>query len=448
MSDERCRVTVIGGRKSVDLALPTRTPIAEYAPRLAGMCGAEESEALPAVWSLATAEAAPFAPGDSLEEAGVLDGTVLYLRDCRAEENYDLTVTDLDDQIAAANEDSASWGARHRAQAVVAAGLGACAVAAGTLAVRQEAGLGSVLFWVAGLGSALTAWYATRKSWPVSAAMRQVMALAACPLLAFAGLGGPLHGEVATPVATSVSATAGALAGLVALPAISTVVLQLVTTLAMVLVVPLSVLGADRTGAAAVTTAALLPLIRALPRITSQIAVIAPGDSGARGTTESEEVAAAVRRGNLLLTFLTVLFCTALAGSLVALAVSRDAYALGLLGCASVALLLDAGASRLLSVVGPQLAVAALGLTALAMRVPEVMSPTGASAGLAVFAAGLVLAAWGLGMAFRAVARPGTFADRPRWLSTWASFFIVVCVPLAVGVFGVFERLASAGSSM
>lgn len=439
---------MIGGRKSVNLALPMRAPIAEYVPSLASLCDVEESEAMPPVWSLATAEAPPLDPGDSLEAAGVLDGSVLYLRDCRADENFDVTVTDLDDQIAAANEDSEIWSARHRAQSVVAAGLAASVVAAGVLAVRHEAGVGAGLFPLLGLGSALTAWYASRKSWPVPAPMRQVLALAACPLLAFAGLGGPLEGPVATPVVTSVLAAVGSLAGLVALPAISTVALQLVTTLVMVLVVPLSVLGADRAGSAAVTAAVLLPLVRVLPRITSQIAVIAPGEDPSHGATESEEVAAAVRRGNLLLTFFTVLFCAALAGCLLVLALSRDSYALGLLGCASVALLLDAGSSRMLSVVGPQLALGALGLTVLAMRVPEVAFHAAVPAELAVFGAGAVLAAWGLGMAFRAVARPTTFADRPRWLSTLASFFIVVCVPLAVGVFGVFGWLTNAGSSM
>lgn len=448
MPDERCRVTVIGGRRSINLAIPVRTPISEYAPRLAGMCGEEESEAMPPVWSLATAEAPPIAPGASLEQAGVLDGTVLYLRDCRADEDYDLTVVDLDDQVSAARDDSATWNARHRAQSVVAAGLFGCVLAAGMLAFRHQAVFSFAVFLLVGLGSALTAWFAERKSWPVPSPMRQVLALAACPLLACAGLGGPLHGTVATPVTTSVAAACGALAGLVALPAVSTVVLQLVTTLVMVLVVPLAVFGADRTESAAVTAVVLLPLIRALPRAASQIAVLLPGTPGERRTTESDEVATAVRRSDLLLTFLTVLCALVLGGCLVALGASGGGYALGLLGCVAAASLFEAGSSRLLSVVAPQLAVGTLGLTLLAVRLPEVLLHTAVPGALTAFVVGVVLTGCGLGMAFRAAVRTVDLSERPKWLTGVGTLLVVVCVPLAVGVFGAFGQLAGAGSSL
>ncbi|QID37325.1 hypothetical protein G3260_003724 [Streptomyces albus] len=195
MPDDRCRVTVVGERKSVDLALPVRAPIAEYVPRLAGLCGQEESEAMPPVWSLAEAGAPPFPPGDSLESAGVLDGAVLYLRDCRADEDLDLSVTDLDDQIAAANEDAQLWNARNRALSVVVAGLFASVLATVPLGLRHQAGPAVVMFFLIGVASALTAWYATRKSWPVPAGVRQVMALAAVPLTVAAGTGLPLDGR-------------------------------------------------------------------------------------------------------------------------------------------------------------------------------------------------------------------------------------------------------------
>jgi type VII secretion integral membrane protein EccD len=446
--DERCRVTVIGGRKSIDLAIPARAPICEYAPRLAGICGEEESEAMPPVWSLATAEGPALAPGISLEQAGVLDGTVLYLRDCRADEDYDLTVVDLDDQVSSARENSALWSARHRAQSVVAAGLFVCVLAAGTLAFRHQAVFSFAFFSLAGLGSALTGWYAERKSWPVPSTMRQVLALAACPLLACAGLGGPVYGAVATPVAVSVGAACGALAGLVALPAVSTVVMQLVTTLVMVLVVPLTVFGADRMEAAAVTAVVLLLLLRALPRAASQIAVLLPGTPRERLSPESGDVADAVRRSDLLLTFLTVLCALVLGGGLVALSVSRSGYAFGLLGCVAAALLFEAGSSRLLSVVAPQLAVGTLGLTLLAVRLTEVLFDTAVPGALTVFLVGVVLTGCGLGLAFRTAVRTVDLSERPKWLTGVGGFLVVVCVPLAAGVFGVFGQLAGAGSSL
>jgi hypothetical protein len=80
---------------------------------------------------------------------------------------------------------------------------------------------------------------------------------------------------VATPVLVAVSAALGALAGLVALPAPSTVVLQLVTAVAALCVVPLTALHAGLTGSAAVVALALY-LVAGLPRVTSQIAVLVP----------------------------------------------------------------------------------------------------------------------------------------------------------------------------
>lgn len=448
MPDERCRVTVVGERKSVDLALPIRTPIAEYAPRLAGLCGQEESEAMPPVWSLATAGDLPLPPGDSLQSAGVLDGTVLYLRDCRADEDLDLSVTDLDDQIAAANEDTQLWNARNRALSVVVAGLLGSVLAAGTLSLRSQAGPAVVMFFLVGLASALTAWYATRKSWPVPSGVRQVMALAAVPLTTAAGLGLPLHGPAASPAVTTLSAVLGALAALLALPAVSTVVVLVVTAVIAVLAIPLALLGAGPTASAAVVAVVMLLLFRVLPRIASQIAVLVPADAPDRRLRESDEVAAAVRRGNRLLTFLTVLLAVALGWAVVTLAFSENPYAYGLLGCASVAMLLEAGSSRLVPVVAPQLAVGTLGLVALVSRLPELLLDSAQLGALIAFGVGVVLTGSGLGMAFRAAVRPVDLSERAKWLTGLASLLAILCVPLAVGVFGVYEGLVNLGGSM
>ncbi|CAL9507304.1 EsaB/YukD family protein [Streptomyces albus] len=448
MPDDRCRVTVVGERKSVDLALPVRAPIAEYVPRLAGLCGQEESEAMPPVWSLAEAGAPPFPPGDSLENAGVLDGAVLYLRDCRADEDLDLSVTDLDDQIAAANEDAQLWNARNRALSVVVAGLFASVLATVPLGLRHQAGPAVVMFFLIGVASALTAWYATRKSWPVPAGVRQVMALAAVPLTVAAGTGLPLDGRAVSLAVPALSAVLGAIAALLALPSVPTVVAVLVTSVIAVLVIPLALLDAGPTSSAAVVAVVMLLLFRVLPRIASQIAVLVPGEPQERRGRESDEVAAAVRRGNRLLTFLTVLLAVGLGWALVTLAASDNPYAFGLLGCAGVAVLLEAGSSRLVPVVAPQLAVGTLGLVALFVRLPEELFDTVQLGALVAFAVGVVLTGCGLGMAFRAAVRPVDLTERAKWLTGLASFLAIVCVPLAVGVFGVYESLMNLGSSM
>ncbi|MGX9227923.1 hypothetical protein ACWV95_20060 [Streptomyces albus] len=160
----------------------------------------------------------------------------------------------------------------------------------------------------------------------------------------------------------ALSAVLGAIAALLALPSVPTVVAVLVTSVIAVLVIPLALLDAGPTSSAAVVAVVMLLLFRVLPRIASQIAVLVPGEPQERRGRESDEVAAAVRCGNRLLTFLTVLLAVGLGWALVTLAASDDPYAFGLLGCAGVAVLLEAGSSRLVPVVAPQLAVGTLGL--------------------------------------------------------------------------------------
>ncbi|MFI9809516.1 type VII secretion integral membrane protein EccD [Streptomyces sp. NPDC052301] len=448
MPDERCRVTVVGERRRVDLALPAQAPIAEYAPRLAVLCGQPESETMPPLWSLAESGGSPLAPGDSLADAGVVDGATLYLRDHRAGEWGELTITDLDEQVTAARADSGLWNACRRAQAVLGAGLLVTVVAAGWLAAHRVAGPDALLPAFAALASAGLARYATRKNWPLPGAVRQLLALAACPLLACAGLGAPPHGPVATPVLVSVAAALGALAGLVALATPSTVVLQLVTAVAALFVVPLTALHAGRTGSAAVLAVCLYLVAGLLPRVTSQIAVLVPigPDTGA-SAMDSGDVTTVVRRGNALLTLLSVLTATVLTAALLVLSASPGACALALVAVVGVGLLLQAGSVRMLTAVLSQLACGVIGLMALAIRLPEYLFGSRAAGPLAAFVAGLVLVCCGLFLAFGAALRP-VEEERPTWPSTVATFLAVVALPLAVGVFGFFGWLANLGSGL
>lgn len=448
MPDERCRVTVVGERRRVDLALPAQAPIAEYVPRLASLCGQPESESMPSVWSLAESGGASLALGDSLAGAGVMDGATLYLLDQRAAELGELTVTDLDEQVATAQEDGSLWSARRRAQCVVGAGLLFMVVSAALLGGRRAAGLSALLFGLAALCSALLAWYAESKNWPLPRAMRQLLALAACPLMACFGLGAPVHGPVVTPMLVAGGAVLGALAALVALPAPSTVVLQLLTLVAALFVVPLTALHAGVTSSAAAVAMVLFLLTGLLPRITSQIAVLVPAgpDTGAPAM-DSGDVAAVVRRGNGLLTFLSVVTGTVLAGALLTVTSSRGVCGLLLVACVSLGLLLQAGSVRVLTAVVPQLAAGVVGLLALAVRVPEYVLDSRAAGPLAAFAVGVVLVACGLFLAFGAALRP-VEQERPTWPGALATFLVVLSLPLAAGVFGLFGRLANLGSGM
>ncbi|SFF46313.1 type VII secretion integral membrane protein EccD [Actinacidiphila alni] len=448
MPDERCRVTVVGERRRVDLALPAQAPIAEYVPRLASMCGQSESEAMPAVWSLAEPGGPSLALDDSLAAAGIVDGATLYLLDQRAAELGELTVTDLDEQIAGAQEDSGLWSARRRAQCVLGAGLLFMVGAAVWFGAQRVAGLWALLFGPAALCCALIAWYAERKNWPLPRAMRQLLALAACPLLACTGLGLPVHGAVITPMLAAGGAVLGALAAVVALPAPSTVILQLLALAAALFVVPLAALHAGPAGSAAVVATALFLVTGLLPRITSQIAVLVPDgpDTGAAALDDAD-VAAVVRRGNGLLTFLSVVTGTVLAAALLTLTFFDGVYGLVLVACVSVGLLFQAGSVRVLTAVVPQLAAGVVGLLGLAVRVPGYLVDSRAAGPMAAFAAGVVLVAVGLFLAFGAALRP-VEQERPAWAGSAATFLVVVSLPLAAGVFGLFGWLANRGSGL
>src|ERR1700729_1328372 len=97
MIDGRSRVTVIGTRKRVDVALPAAAPIGEHSAGLASLCGPAQASpgALPPAWSLAVAGGAPLPLSASLEESGVLDGQVLYLRDLARDPGVHWTAEDI-----------------------------------------------------------------------------------------------------------------------------------------------------------------------------------------------------------------------------------------------------------------------------------------------------------------------------------------------------------------
>jgi type VII secretion integral membrane protein EccD len=448
VADERCRITVVGERGSVDLAVPARTPIADYVPMLADLCGQEEPDAMPPAWSLAPAGARPFEPGDSLEAVGVLDGETLYLRDVLQGEFDGPVVADIQEQVAEVDDDGTTWNARSRAHTTLALGLLVLVVAAGALGAGGDGAVAPLpAIAAAGFGSALLAWAAGRKSWPLPTALRLSLALAACPILACAGLALPLHGQAASLIAVSITASVGAFAAYLAAPAIATTVLQLICALGMLLVLPLAALRADGVEAAAVVGVVVFGLLGLLPRVAAQIGAQPPG----RARPEMEDVDAAVRRVQRLLVFLNALSCLAIGVCLVVLSTSRDWFALGLVLCLSLALLCRAGSSRLRAVVAAVLLAGTVGLVALACQVPgRLLGPDvpGWAGPLAVLVAGAVMVWCGLAMSFRSSLQQVDLADRWSWPVGAAGFFGALSVPLAVGVFGVFQYLIGVGGKL
>jgi type VII secretion integral membrane protein EccD len=448
VADERCRITVVGERGQVDLAVPARAPIAEYVPMLADLCGPEQSDAMPPALSLAPAGARPYEPDASLESVGVLDGTTLYLRDVLEGELDGPFVADVGEQIAELEDDGDLWNARTRAHTTLGLGLLIVLAAAGTLAARAGAAgaiaAGAPLF-AAGLVSALIAWNAGRQRWPVPTGLRLLLAAAACPLLAAATLTLPLPGVTAPVVTASAAASIGALAAYLAAPSVTTIVLQLLCALELIIAVPVAILHADLVQAAAVVAVVIFAVLGFVPRTAAQVATLTSGQA------EMEDVALTMHRVQGVLVFLNAVGCLLIAACLVVLSTSRDWFALGLVLCLSVALLCRAGSSRLRAVVAAVLMSGVAGLVALAVRMPGRITTADVpawSAPLLILGAGVVVVWAGLVMCFRSSLQKADIDERWRWPGPFAGFLGALSVPLAFGVFGVFDALLRAGGGM
>jgi type VII secretion integral membrane protein EccD len=443
VADERCRITVVGERRQVDLAVPGRAPIAEYVAMLADLCGEPESDTLPPAWSLAPAGEEPFDPGVSLESVGVLDGATLYLRDVLKGELDGPVVVDIDELFADLGDDGTIWQARSRAYTTL--GIGLLIVVAAGVAFRvgrgAAAAAGMPLF-VAGLVGALLAWNADRKRWPVPTVLRLALASAACPLFVCAALTVPLPGLRARLVVAAFAAAIGALAAYLAAPSAVTTSLQLLCVFCLLVCIACAVLRADVVEAAAVVAVVAFLILGTLPRIAAQ---------AAPGPVETEAVDQTVRRVQNLLVFLNGVCCLTIAVCLVVLSTSSDWFALGLALCLSVALLCRAGSSRVTAVVAAVLLSGTAGLVALVLRAPGRIlgaDAPGWAGPLVLLVVGAVVVWVGLALSFRSSLQQVEFGERWRWPGPLAGFLGALSVPLAAGVFGVFGILMRAGGKL
>jgi hypothetical protein len=281
VDDERCRVTVVGARRRVDLAVPARAPIAEYISTLTRLCGQETDETFPAAWSLALPGLRPISPGTSLTDAAVRDGTTLYLRDVVEGETDEPLVTDVGELVEDAGDRWPRWNARHRALAVLGVGLGALLAALAALVLGSPdspaSGLSAI---VSGFGLALIAGVAVRRDWPVPAPLRLAVALAACPVLALAGYALPFarHGTGAGLVAVVVGANVGALSALLAVVDVCTLTVETLAVVALPVSVLLAALRANGVESSAVVGVAALAVLGAAPLLAGRQGGQAPGE--------------------------------------------------------------------------------------------------------------------------------------------------------------------------
>lgn len=132
---DTCRITVVGPRRRVDLALPSYVPFAELFPAVAGYAGLDQETArqTPGGWVLQRLGQAPFQLDTTPLQAGLRDGEIIYLRPRRTQ-LPELAFDDVADVIASGVGDRPDrWQQRDTRR--VALGSGALAMAAGAIAL-------------------------------------------------------------------------------------------------------------------------------------------------------------------------------------------------------------------------------------------------------------------------------------------------------------------------
>ncbi|MFE7973127.1 type VII secretion integral membrane protein EccD [Streptomyces shenzhenensis] len=443
--DDSCRVTVVGTRQRVDVTLPADAPVAEYTPTLVRLCGQEhDDESFPAVWSLAPAGGRPLPPHVSLGEADVLDGATLYLRDAGEGEFDEPVVTDIEDLVSSAGDTGPTWDARRGALTALVLGLaaliGAFAVGAAVQPGRFVIGFGAA---AAAMCTVLIAGQATRNDWALPLPVRVTLAMTAAPLVALAGYA-VMPADAPTGLVWTLTAagwTIGACGARLAVPHVCTLATLTLSAPALPLAAVLTVVGADRVDTAAAVALLALGALGMAPTLAGQLAA----HSGTRGNVTEEEVPELVRRGARTLVTLSVLVAVVLAGSLIVLAGAQRPFAVALALCMSLALLLRAGQTRPLWGVVPVVAAGFVGLAATAVRAPALVQAPEWTGPVVLLVAGCALVTAGL---IRGVRPAEPSEDDNTRSGALGSALSMLCLPLAIGVFGVFGYLMEIGRNL
>lgn len=211
------RIAVWYGGIQKDLVLPTRQPIGEYIGDVVDALAAEDVDITApsgSQWTLAR-PAGPLKPEQSLQDVGVIDGTVLELRAVQSTERYREVNEDVIDVVAQA---AAAAGPSFDESAARLAGLTGLAVGGVAVVVAQWIGWASngySWWWFgAGLFGALVAmlgvWSAThRYQAPDAATAWTVICLAASTVL---GQAIPVSQRTEAPGAAHIMVAAAAVA--------------------------------------------------------------------------------------------------------------------------------------------------------------------------------------------------------------------------------------------
>jgi type VII secretion integral membrane protein EccD len=462
MNDRRSRVTVVGGRRRLDLAVPAAAPVGEYAPRLAELCGQQQGGPLPQAWSLQAAGAAPLPLDASLADHGVTDGQILYLSDLTTDPTAGPVIEDIDELVGAEAE------AQHRTsvpRSLLVLGFGLTwLVATSVLAWRGHASgqlTVAVGFIVCALLLTALGWTLNQRKAPVPAVLRLLVSLTAVPCMAVAGA------WTAQFAAGSTLRWSGAIAGanLAALMTMATtpealvLVIEVQLAVAAALTPLLVILRATGVQTAAATVIAALALIGLSKRLAAAVTVWAEGTTADAPTT-AHAVTQLLIRARRLLGLVVAGPVVALAMALPVLAFARQPFGLALAAVAGLALLIRAEQSGF---TGEVVLIGAAGMVGIFGALAGAiwwLVPNGPLAVLLLALCGLALVG---GSAVATVNRQhheaartteikvGGVPVRPvrrRFIDVVGMLAMIATASLTLGVFGVFGQLVALGRTM
>ncbi len=447
---ELSRVTVVGDRKRVDVALPAATPIGEYVARLARICAQDRDPMMPPAWSLAVAGDPPLPLGATLSESEIGDGQVLYLRDTAREPGEPPMVEDLDELVADETVVIRRQMVRY-GPAVL--GFGLLWTVAGTiwLALRAPQSWSMSGLVLTGLLLIGVAWSLGDRGTTIPRGLRLAVALTSVPCLAVAG---ELAGKVLMgPAGRWTGLLAGAnLAALMALAATTDVVIAVVAfqlAAAAAAIALVGYVGATRVQAATCAVLAGAGFVALARRIA---AAMTAWTSRAMRTRHTAAAAAAnlLHESGWLLALLLVVPAGTLAVTLPMLAMSGGLFAIALAAIVAVGLLARArlaGFSTELCILAGAGLPGLFGVVAAIVRMPMVPDAMATVAflgvALGIVGSGVVLSLYGPADP----TLPST--TKPPRRRTRAEVLAAICgiatAPVAMGVFGVFSRLVSLG---
>ncbi|WP_262852704.1 type VII secretion integral membrane protein EccD [Mumia quercus] len=441
------RVTVVTEERRVDLALPSALPLADVVAQVIRYCGA--SEAPQAGLSLARVGGATLGLGQTLEEAGVLDGDVLELRP-RSVSVEPASVEDVRDAVEDATE---SAGGAWTPTTTLTFWVVTTAVALGVLALRCLGLLsGLAAAWeppaagaVAGGGIASAVALAGLAGWAARAAapwsVRPVLVVA----LVWAYVGGTALGAWSGWTASLAAVAAFALVAVVA--GVARAATPLATPYVAFAVVLLAVAGAfavtDALGVEArqtlrVVVVLVLLAVGVAPRVSLSVGGLASADYRVRnaGTMSREAIAARYRESNGLLvgSLAAIAVVTGVGGVVLTFSDARwDRWLALVVG------LLALSRSRIFSRVTHMLPLRVAGLVVLGAQLVREVAEIDATQWLVV----VVLGLGALAVAVASVQISGISRARVKRLLNLVELLLVIqAIVLACGAVGLFDRLS------